>query len=141
MYKSTRFATAICVMLMLPACQQESTSAAGNTATPASATSSAIAAAPRANPLIVIEPASLPVCQPAAVTTVKWNVRGTRGNVTTVEIWAGVSSSDMKLFAEGGPVGEARTGAWTIPGTHFSIRNKADGESLGEVIEGGPKCK
>lgn len=124
-------------LLALTACQQESSPAP---------TSKSVSTAPTTNiaattsPLLTIDPATMATCDPAAVADVKWDVRHAKNDVTAVEVWVGANPAKLQLFSAGGANGEAKTGPWTRPGTHFVLKNKADGTLLGEAIVGGPVC-
>lgn len=126
------------LLLVLSACQQESV--------PAPASKSASSTAPVANivakvsPLLTIDPATMAACDPAVVADVKWDVRKSESSVSSVEVWVGSGSAAPQLFAAGGSHGDAKTGPWTRPGTHFVLKDKADGKLLGEAIVGGPTC-
>jgi len=130
-----RITIGIAALLALAGCQKESAPAFANNTPQTSASAAKPMTETVTRPLITLKPASLMACEPAAVVSVKWDIRGTHSDVSSVEIWAGT-----KLFAAGGATGEAKTGAWTTPGTHFALKNKADGQLLGEAVEGGPRC-
>lgn len=145
MLKPARIALALSAALVLAACQQEA-SAPATTAPQAtdaqssgSATSGNVTAAVT-SPLISITPASMAACDPATAGTVKWDVREARPQITGVAIYVG-SGAATKLFAEGGPSGEAETGPWVRPGSEFELKDKGTSESLGHVTVGGPTCQ
>lgn len=141
MNKYLQLALGVPFFLTLAACQQESVPAATSESVPTTQTAvpAAISTA-TTSPLLTIEPATMPTCDPAAEATVKWDVRSAYKDVSIVEVWVGTNSSDQKLFAEGGANGESKTGLWTRPGTHFTLKNKTDGKVLGEAAVGGPSC-
>ncbi len=121
----------------LSGCQQSSS--------PASTTQSAAATTQYAIPatsssLMSVDPATIASCDPGVVATVKWNTQSADVSAVSNEIWVGTSAADLKLFAAGGAQGQAETGPWTHPGTHFVLKNKADCKVLAEVTVGGPKC-
>lgn len=140
MNKYLQLAFGVPFLLALTACQQESTPASTNGSAPTTQTTVPAVALATKSPLLSISPATMPICGPAEEATVKWDVHTTHSDVSTVEIWVGTSSSDQKLFAEGGASGESKTGPWTRPGTHFTLKSKADGKTLGEAVVGGPNC-
>lgn len=91
------------------------------------------------SPAISVNPAILDSCN-GTVTNVKWNAEKIGAITTSTEVWVGTSDDDLKLFSAGGAVGEAKTGSWTTPGTHFLLKNKQNGKVLGEIVVGGPAC-
>ena len=91
------------------------------------------------SPAISVNPAILASCN-GTVTNVKWNAEKIGAITTSTEVWVGTSDDDLKLFSAGGAVGEAKTGSWTTPGTHFLLKNKQNGKVLGEIVVGGPAC-
>lgn len=141
MNKRLQLALGIPFLLALAACQPESAPAPTSKSAPTAQTAApAATSVATTSPLLTIEPATMPACDPAAEATVKWDVSKAHSDVSTVEVWVGTNSSDQKLFAEGGASGESKTGPWTRPGTHFTLKNKADGKMLGEAVVGGPHC-
>lgn len=86
-----------------------------------------------------VDPASIAACGQPVVATVKWDVRKEHPQTTTVQIYTGADDAPT-LFAEGGNYGEAKTAAWTSPGSIFRLRDKASGEELQRVVVAGPKC-
>ena len=119
--------------LALAACQRSADTA------PASTTSTAASGSSPRSQFISLTPNSLAACTPATAINVKWDLKGSHPDVQTIDIYTGEGAS-AKLFAEGGPSGESRTGTWVHPGTVFTLRDKADGKQLDEVRVGGPNC-
>ena len=78
-------------------------------------------------------------CDPAAVGTVKWDVRSAHPGSATVSIHAGIGP-DATLFAAGGATGDAQSGPWVRPGDQFRLTDNATGRELGQITVGGPKC-
>lgn len=107
----------------------------------ADATADATAEAPAApTGPVYLTPAKLDACEHGAVVVVHWNLHETNPDVSDVEIWTG-APGHQTLFAAGGYAGEASTGQpWAYPGTTFSVRNKADGAEVANVVVGGPAC-
>ncbi|TAM64384.1 MAG: hypothetical protein EPN49_00500 [Rhodanobacter sp.] len=131
-------------LLALAGCQQESgqpPSAPSQTAQPqtAQAPSDQVTAAV-SNPAISVTPGTLQNCD-GSVATVHWDASKAGASTASTEIWVGSSNADAKLFSAGGNTGEAKTDAWTRPGTHFFLKNKEDGKELGQVVVGGPACQ
>lgn len=143
MKTTAHIAIAITAALMLAACQQEAPGSA--TPAPQAATQhppapvAADVIAPVTNPLINISPANMTACNPAAVGIVKWDVRSAHPESAAVSIYAG-TGPDAKLFASGGPTGDAKTGPWVHPGSQFQLKDQVTGQDLGLIIVGGPKC-
>lgn len=125
------------LIFALSGCQQSS-SPASTTQSAAAATQYAVPAT--TSPLMSVEPANVASCDPGVVATVKWHTQSADVSAVSNEIWVGASATDLKLFAAGGAQGQAETGPWTHPGTHFVLKNKADGKVLADVTVGGPKC-
>ena len=137
MKKLLRLALGASFLLALTACQQESSPTPTSTTVPAAPPTNIAATT---SPLLTIDPATMASCDPAEVADVKWNVRQAKNDVTAVEVWVGANPAKLQLFAAGGANGESKTGPWTRPGTHFVLKNKANGTVLGEAIVGGPSC-
>lgn len=91
------------------------------------------------SPVISVNPATLDGCD-GTVANVNWSAGKVDATATSTEVWVGASDDDLKLFSAGGADGEARTGSWTRPGTHFQLKNKQNGKILGETVVGGPTC-
>lgn len=128
----------VATLLALAGCQKESTSVPP--ASPQSdKTASGQIAAAISNPAITVAPDTLQNCD-GAVATVHWDASKAGSNTDSTEIWVGSSNADAKLFSAGGNSGEAKTDAWTRPGTHFILKNKPDGKELGQAVVGGPVC-
>ncbi len=84
--------------------------------------------------LLTANPAMLAGCQPQAV-TVSWDISSLGPQVNDVQVFAGDS-----LFASGGSTGSSLTGAWTQPGSKFTLKGVPDGAVLDELVVGGPNC-
>ncbi len=125
--------------LAVTGCQSSNSPASS---TPAAGATAQYAVPATTSPLMSVDPANIAQCDPGVVATVKWNtqVASTDTSVVSNEIWVGASATDLKLFAAGGAQGQAETGPWTHPGSHFVLKNKADGKVLADVTVGGPKC-
>ncbi len=129
------------LLLAISGCQQESTAAAGNsTATRPAQTikTSAVPASTRS--AMSVTPTTIATCDPGVVATVRWNAQAAHVTTSNTEVWVGSKPMDLKLFTAGGNQGQAQTGTWTHPGTHFVLKNKDDGKVLGDVTIGGPSC-
>lgn len=109
-----------------------------STAKPSAATPTPQDSAPPSGPAYA-SPARLSSCTQGAVVTLKWDMRAIQPLVTEVEVTTGTAPNET-LFALGGPVDEAATGAWARPGTSFTIRDKASGQELARVVVDGPDC-
>lgn len=125
------------LILTLTGCQSSNSP---TPSTPAASATTPYAVPATTSPLMSIAPANVAQCDPGVVATVKWDARSADAAATMMEVWVGASSTDIKLFAAGGAQGHAETGPWTHPGTHFVLKNKADGKVLADVTVGGPKC-
>lgn len=126
-------------LLALAGCQKESGPTTSTPSRAAQAPSGPVTEA-ISSPAISVTPDTLQNCD-GAVATVHWDASKTGVNTSSTEIWVGSSNTDAKLFLAGGNTGEAKTDAWTRPGTHFFLRNKEDGKELGQVVVGGPVCQ
>lgn len=124
------------VALTVAACQNESAPPVSNQGVGTAATATVDA---KSSPVISVDPATLKSCD-NVVASVKWDATKGGSTADSTEIWTGPSSSDTKLFAAGGATGEAKTGPWSHPGTHFILKDKKDGKVLGEAVIGGPTC-
>ncbi|MEO6250021.1 MAG: hypothetical protein ABIO59_05000 [Luteimonas sp.] len=87
-----------------------------------------------------LSPAMVRACDPPAVVTLTWNVQAIRPAVATVQLWTNAPGTPAKLFAEGGPVDHATTGAWARPGMVFVLKAKTSGTELFHTTLGGPRC-
>lgn len=126
-------------LVALTACQKEPAPAAEKATAPQpSATQTA---APESSSAVIsVTPASIQNCDPGVEATIRWDVSKAKVATDSTEIWVGTDAASMKLFSAGGATGETKTGAWTHPGTHFMLKNRKDGNPLGEVVVGGPTC-
>ncbi len=79
-------------------------------------------------------------CDPPSEVTLTWNVQAIRPAIATVQLWTNEPGARAKLFAEGGPVDHATTGAWARPGMVFVLRAKTSGTELFHTTLGGPRC-
>lgn len=122
----------------LTGCQSSNTP---TSSTPAAGATTQYAVPATTSPLISVEPANVAQCDPGVVATVKWDIQSADTSAAMTEVWVGASSTDIKLFAAGGAQGQAETGPWTHPGTHFVLKDKDGGKLLGEAIVGGPVCR
>lgn len=77
-------------------------------------------------------------CATGSVAKFHWDARS-NPDIAAVELFVG---DDMaaKLFAAGGPVGDAESGPWVYSGTVFVLRDKANGAELDRVVISGPAC-
>jgi len=127
--------------LAISGCQQASTAAADNSvaAQPVQAVNTHAIPASSSSAMSVT-PATIATCEPGVVATVHWNAQAAHVTTSNTEVWVGSKPTDLKLFAAGGSQGQAQTGPWTHPGTHFVLKNKDDGKVLGNVTVGGPSC-
>jgi hypothetical protein len=123
--------------LALTGCQSSNSP---TSSTPAASSSTHYAVPATTSPLMSVDPANIAQCDPGVVATVKWNTHAAEPSADMVEVWVGASSTELKLFAAGGGQAQAETGPWTHPGSHFVLKNKADGKVLADVTVGGPKC-
>ncbi len=140
MSRTTRLTlTASVLLLALTGCQQQS-APANSPGTQASATSKQDELPAISSSILSVEPATLATCGAGVVVTVRWNSDAVHADTSTTQIWVGSNATDIKLFSEGGAQGEAKTGPWTGPGTHFVLKNKDDGKVLADATVGGPKC-
>ena len=90
--------------------------------------------------VLTFEPPSLSACNPASEVIVKWDVRTVHPEVQILQVFVNDGITE-KLFAEGSPLGEAKTGPWAQPGKpRFVLKNKANGKVLLEAAIGGPNC-
>jgi hypothetical protein len=87
-----------------------------------------------------LSPASVPVCDPPSEVKLTWNVQAMRPAVATVQLWTNEPGAPAKLFAEGGPIGQATTGSWARPGMVFVLKAKGLGTELLRATLGGPRC-
>ncbi|GLQ95670.1 hypothetical protein [Dyella mobilis] len=128
-------------IVLLAACQEESAPPL-QTSSSASQPAAARASTPASSSSVIsVTPASLQDCDNGVAATVKWDASKAKVTTNGTEIWVGADDASMQLFSAGGASGEAKTGPWTHPGTHFLLKNKQDGKSLGEAVVGGPACK
>ena len=139
---SFRILLAASLVAWLSACGQkpaeEQLQPTRDAATPAVAEGDAAPAAD-SSASFSVDPASIAECGKPVVATLKWDVREKHPGVVTVQIHTGSDDAPV-LFAEGGNYGEAKTEAWTGPGSIFVLRDKASGEELQRVIVAGPAC-
>lgn len=126
-------------LVVLTACQKESAPAAKTAASPQQAQTPATIPASSSS-VISVTPSFLQDCDKGVEATVSWDASKAKATTDSTEIWVGADAASMKLFSAGGSAGETTTGPWTRPGTHFSLKNKQDGNSLGEAVVGGPTC-
>jgi hypothetical protein len=117
------------LLLAITGCQQQS-----------DPTSTASTARPASSSAISVEPATLSTCGTGVVATVRWNANAVHASTNATQIWLGADAANQKLFSEGGAEGQAQTGPWTEPGTHFVLKNKDNGKVLADTTVGGPKC-
>jgi hypothetical protein len=136
MHKSFQLTLCVSLLLTLAACQQGSAPDTSNKTTTASSTAKS-AMESNIDELITTVPSTLAACTPPSEVTVKWNAQSAK--VANVEVWVG-SGTKAQLFADGGSKGEAKTGFWVIPGTHFELKDKSTGKVIGEADVGGPNC-
>lgn len=122
-------------LVLLAGCQNQANESSGANA----AGSPTIEA--KASPGLTVSPGTLSACDPGSETLVQWDANASGSPTDGVELWVGAGQEDAKLFAAGGATGEARTGPWARPGTHFVLKNKNDGKVIAEATVGGPVCK
>lgn len=142
MIKSLRFLfPAVILVLAISGCQQESAPASSNaTEAQLSATAKQDGVPATYSSVLSITPSTVTTCDPGVVATVNWDVQAARVTTSSIEIWVGSDSTNLKLFSAGSGKGQTQTGPWTHPGTHFVLKNKDDGKVLADVTVGGPKC-
>lgn len=92
------------------------------------------------HPSLIIQPATITTCDGGIVATVRWDAQAAHVTTNATQIWVASKPTDLKLFSEGGSKGQAQTGPWARPGTHFVLKNKDDGKTLADATIGGPKC-
>jgi hypothetical protein len=129
--------TLVAALLALSACQQKSSPSASASSDKGADEAQVIAAT--SSPVISVDPATMKGCD-AIVASVKWDVSKAGVSTNSTEIWVGSSVTDTKLFGAGGAQGAMQTGAWTLPGMHFVLKNRENGKVIAEAIVGGPKC-
>jgi len=115
---------------------QASTDQAGSTEQAAASDQPVVAVL---DPAVSVTPSSVTECD-AIEATVHWDATKAGVNTSDAEVWVSSPGSTPQLFAAGGPTGDAETGAWVVPGVHFILKSKSDGQVLGEAIVGGPAC-
>jgi hypothetical protein len=88
---------------------------------------------------LTFDPPLLKDCEVGKEVIVNWNVEIAHPNVTSISIYItdGVKET---LFAQGGAVGNSKTGPWARPGTHFILRDNETKKMLEESTIDGPKC-
>jgi len=129
------------LVLALSGCQQASAPAPGNSSAAQSTPTVNTHAVPAStSSAMKVTPATIATCAPGIVATVHWDAQAAHVTTSNTEVWVGSNPTDLKLFAAGGNQGQANTGPWTHPGTHFVLKNKDDGKVLGDVTVGGPSC-
>lgn len=84
-------------------------------------------------------PDRLSNCTQGSVVELKWDFRTVQPSASEIEIMTGIPPNET-LFAVGGPSDKAATGAWALPGTSFTFKDKASGQELAKVIVEGPDC-
>lgn len=77
-------------------------------------------------------------CDSGAEVKLTWNASANPA-IAETELLVGEGQSS-KIFAAGGPTGEADTGPWVYSGTVFVLRNKSDQAELDRVVIAGPTC-
>lgn len=117
----------------LSACQPEGVPPPPQPAQPAPA-----AVLQSSSKALSIEPSEIANCE-AVEALVSWDLSD-QPNLTSVELWVG-GDGDEKLFAGGGPVGSAKTGVWTRPGTRFRLKTPQTHQVIVEALVGGPGCR
>lgn len=127
------------LITMLAACQEESAPAAKTEASAQQVQAPASIPASSSSVISVI-PSAIQSCDKGIEATVSWDAGKAKSTTDNTEIWVGADAASMKLFSAGGATGQTKTGPWTIPGTHFVLKNKRDGSPLGEAVVGGPGC-
>lgn len=110
----------------------------GNQQEPDAVQGSATNPTPAAVGALRIAPGRLSSCEPV-IAEVNWDVRSAHPEVVDVDILVGPDTSPT-LFASGGAYGSARTGAWTVPGAIFRLRDRASGVELDRATVSGPAC-
>lgn len=125
------FAALAIASLALAGCQQESAPAHQN-----DSSAPTVGTAPAG---LTITPSTLPNCD-GAVVDVRWDAAKAGVSTAGTEVWIGDALDDAKLFAAAGAQGDARTGHWARPGSHFFLKNKADGKLIAQAVVGGPTC-
>lgn len=136
MLKRTIFITA--TLIALTGCQKEQ--GTGSSAAVPDKSVSAKTSAPVLSPAITVDPDTIQTCD-GTVATIHWDAGKAGVDTDNTEVWVGSADSEAKLFAEGGSSGDAKTDAWTRPGTRFLLKNKLDGKTIGEAVVGGPACQ
>jgi hypothetical protein len=127
------------LVTMLAACQEESAPAAKTDASGQQVQAPTSIPASSSSVISVI-PSAIQSCNKGIEATVSWDAGKAKSTTERTEIWVGADAASMKLFSAGGATGQTKTGPWTIPGTHFVLKNKQDGSPLGEAVVGGPGC-
>lgn len=90
-----------------------------------------------ANQLLTATPGTAD-CNIGAVTKFHWDT--TAGpEIAAVELFVG-DDANAKLFAAGGPVGDAESGPWVYSGTVFVLRESSNRTELDRVVISGPTC-
>ena len=90
-----------------------------------------------ANQLLTATPGNAG-CDVGVVTQFHWDA-ASKPAVTGIELIAG-EGADAKLFAAGGPTGDAETGPWVYSGATFILRNTSDQAELDRIVISGPPC-
>lgn len=126
-------------LVVLGACQKESAPPLSTDAAPQQA-KAPVSIPASSSSVISVTPSNLQNCDKGVEATVDWDAGKAKTITDSTEIWVGADTASMKLFSAGGAKGQTKTGPWTVPGTHFVLKNKQNGNSLGEAVVGGPAC-
>lgn len=129
---------AIFVVIALAACQHEGVQQPVNSTSAAPATAPAISAAADDIQRLRLDPATLSSCEPGSEVTVNWDASDLADNAD-LQLWV-LEGGQEKLFAAGGAVGKATTGAWSRPGTSFRLKSANNGAIITEAVVGGSPC-
>lgn len=127
------------LLVLSTGCQKES-SPPLKTETPPQQAKAQVTLPSSSSSVISVTPSSLQNCDQGIEATVNWDASRAKATTENTEIWVGADANSMKLFSAGGSAGQTKTGPWTLPGTHFVLKNKQNGAQLGEAIVGGPAC-
>jgi hypothetical protein len=126
-------------LFALAGCQKEQATSPSSSS-PLSKGLSTQASAPILSPAISVDPDTVQTCDGISA-TIHWDASKSGVGTGSTEVWVSSPNSETKLFAAGGASGNAKTDAWTRPGTEFLLKNKLDGKVIGKAVVGGPACR
>lgn len=90
----------------------------------------------------VVDPGQLLRCEGnrRMTATLRWTVKDASVKAVAIQV-QDRGAAERKLFAEGGPSGEARTGPWVGDGTRFILKDADGGRELAAYEVTGLPCR